>query len=137
MPSHHLNTRMAPPRVLPIRSRGLWSEALGRLGVSEESPAQEEPTATSGKGRELVPRRMQDSYCEIQLPFASSPELLENYTNASGGIRTGLLMEHLDSLAGSIAYKHMLGPDVSSLPKEAGFYVVTASVERWVSVSQG
>ena len=67
---------------------------------------------------------------EIRLPFASNPELLENYTNASGGIRTGLLMEHLDSLAGSIAYKHMLGPDVSSLPTNAGFYMVTASVDR-------
>ncbi len=76
---------------------------------------------------------MQDSYCEIQLPFASSPEFLENYTNASGGIRTGLLMEHLDSLAGSIAYKHMLGPDVSKLPKDAGFYIVTASVDRQVT----
>ncbi|RPD60785.1 Thioesterase/thiol ester dehydrase-isomerase [Lentinus tigrinus ALCF2SS1-6] len=73
---------------------------------------------------------MQDSYCEIRLPFASSPELLENYTNASGGIRTGLLMEHLDSLAGSIAYKHMLGPNVNKLPEDAGFYMVTASVER-------
>ena len=75
---------------------------------------------------------MQDSYCEILLPFASSPEVLEKYTNASGGIRTGLLMEHLDSLAGSIAYKHMLGPDAQSLPKDSGFYIVTASVERWV-----
>ncbi|KAI0776841.1 Thioesterase/thiol ester dehydrase-isomerase [Trametes elegans] len=73
---------------------------------------------------------MHDSYCEIRLPFASNPELLENYTNASGGIRTGLLMEHLDSLAGSIAYKHMLGPDVAALPKNVGFYMVTASVDR-------
>ncbi|KAI1790562.1 Thioesterase/thiol ester dehydrase-isomerase [Ganoderma leucocontextum] len=73
---------------------------------------------------------MHDSYCEIVLPFASSPEMLEAYTNASGGIRTGLLMEHLDSLAGSIAYKHVLGPDVSALPLDAGFYIVTASVER-------
>ena len=73
---------------------------------------------------------MQDSYCEILLPFASSPEVLEKYTNASGGIRTGLLMEHLDSLAGSIAYKHVLGPKVSALPRDAGFYIVTASVER-------
>lgn len=78
----------------------------------------------------LVPRRMHDSYCEITLPFASNPQLLESYTNASGGIRTGLLMEHLDSLAGSIAYKHMLGPDVSAVPKNNGFYMVTASVDR-------
>ena len=78
----------------------------------------------------LAPRHMHDSYCEIMLPFASSPELLEQYTNASGGIRTGMLMEHLDSLAGGIAYKHMLGPGVTSLEKDAGFYIVTASVDR-------
>lgn len=80
-----------------------------------------------------VPRHMHDSYCELLLPFASSPELLEQYTNASGGIRTGMLMEHLDSLAGGIAYKHMLGPDVEVLSKDQGFYMVTASVDRCVS----
>lgn len=80
-----------------------------------------------------VPRNMHDSYCELLLPFASSPELLEQHTNASGGIRTGMLMEHLDSLAGGIAYKHMLGPDVNVLSKDQGFYIVTASVDRCVS----
>ncbi|KAI6145913.1 thioesterase thiol ester dehydrase-isomerase [Pisolithus tinctorius] len=65
--------------------------------------------------------------------FASSPDLFEQYTNASGGLRTGMLMEHLDSLAGSIPYKHMLGPSVEILGRvqERGFYIVTASVERW------
>ncbi|KAH7921130.1 Thioesterase/thiol ester dehydrase-isomerase [Leucogyrophana mollusca] len=75
---------------------------------------------------------MHDTYSEITLPFASSPHLLEQYTNASGGLRTGMLMEHLDSLAGSISYKHMLGPGVETLGRiqERGFYIVTASVER-------
>ncbi|KAI0751650.1 Thioesterase/thiol ester dehydrase-isomerase [Daedaleopsis nitida] len=73
---------------------------------------------------------MHESYCEMALPFASSPELLESYTNAAGGIRTGLLMEHLDSLAGSVAYKHMLGADAQALPRDADFYIVTASVDR-------
>ena len=120
--------------MLPVRSKGLWSETLNTLGMPESAStasSQEHPADASGT-RELVGRRMHDSYCEFVLPFASSPELLENYTNASGGIRTGLLMEHLDSLAGSIAYKHMLGPDAQSLPKDSGFYIVTASVERWV-----
>jgi acyl-coenzyme A thioesterase 9 len=77
---------------------------------------------------------MHDTYAEILLPFASSPELLERYTNAWGGLRTGMLMEHLDSLAGSISYKHMLGPDVETLGhiNERGFYIVTASVDRLV-----
>ncbi|KAF9472834.1 Thioesterase/thiol ester dehydrase-isomerase [Pholiota conissans] len=75
---------------------------------------------------------MHDSYTELSLPFGSSAELFEQYTNASGGIRTGKLMEHLDSLAGSIAYKHMLGPGVQTLGRiqETGFYIVTASVDR-------
>ena len=48
-----------------------------------------------------------------------------------------MLMEHLDSLAGSISYKHMLGPDVETLGRisERGFYVVTASVDRYTSPS--
>lgn len=37
----------------------------------------------------LVPRKMYDSYAQVILPFASQPELLEKYVNASGGIRTG------------------------------------------------
>jgi len=41
-----------------------------------------------------------------------------------------MLMEHLDSLAGGIAYKHVLGPGVESLSKTQGFYIVTASVDR-------
>lgn len=42
-------------------------------------------------------------------------------------------MEHLDSLAGSIAYKHMLGPGVETLGRiqETGFYIVTASADRY------
>ncbi|KIY51616.1 Thioesterase/thiol ester dehydrase-isomerase [Fistulina hepatica ATCC 64428] len=79
---------------------------------------------------------MADSYSEIIVPFATRPHLLERYTNASGGIRTGMLMEHLDSLAGSISYKHMLGPSVEHVGsiEERGFYIVTASVDRYVSL---
>lgn len=81
---------------------------------------------------------MHDTYTQILLPFKSSPELFEQYTNAYGGLRTGMLMEHLDSLAGSVSYKHMLGPDVETLGRisERGFYVVTASVDRYKSLSQ-
>uniref|UniRef100_D8QHQ8 HotDog ACOT-type domain-containing protein n=1 Tax=Schizophyllum commune (strain H4-8 / FGSC 9210) TaxID=578458 RepID=D8QHQ8_SCHCM len=72
---------------------------------------------------------MTDSYCEIDLPFSKEPKLVDRYTNASGGIRTGKLMEHLDSIAGSIAYKHMLGPSATSVGpiEQAGFYLVTAT----------
>lgn len=75
---------------------------------------------------------MHDSYCEVTLPFKSSREFLDQYTNASGGIRTGKIMEVLDSTAGSVAYKHLLGPEVETTGtiQEQGFYVVTASVDR-------
>lgn len=76
---------------------------------------------------------MHESYSQLDLPFASSPDLLEEYMNAWGGIRTGKLLEHLDTLAGSIAYKHMLGPGVNRLGsiQDRGFYIVTASVDRY------
>lgn len=45
-------------------------------------------------------------------------------------------MEHLDSLAGSISYKHMLGPGIETLGRiqERGFYIVTASVDRYAEM---
>ncbi|KAF8890622.1 Thioesterase/thiol ester dehydrase-isomerase [Infundibulicybe gibba] len=105
---------------MPIRTPILWSEALLNAAKPNEGGA-------------LTPRSMLDSYSEITLPFGSSSQLFEEYTNASGGIRTeSLLMEHLDSLAGSISYKHMLGPSVQTIGRiqERGFYIVTASVDR-------
>lgn len=77
-------------------------------------------------------RHMHDSYCEVTLPFKSSREFLDQYTNATGGIRTGKIMEVLDSTAGSVAYKHLLGPRVETVGtiEEQGFYVATASVDR-------
>lgn len=93
-----------------------------------ENPADTAPTQ---KNR-ATHRHMHDSYCEVILPFKSSPEFLEQYTNASGGIRTGKIMEVLDSTAGSVAYKHLLGPEAETIGtiREQGFYVVTASVDR-------
>lgn len=44
-------------------------------------------------------------------------------------------MEHLDSLAGSVAYKYVLGASVNNLRSmsDAGFYIVTASIDRYTS----
>ncbi|KLO11665.1 Thioesterase/thiol ester dehydrase-isomerase [Schizopora paradoxa] len=110
---------------MPVRTPRLWSESLLTSGTESK------PT-TEAKPQDPVPRHMYDSYSQVVFPFSSSPELLEQYVNAWGGIRTGKLMEHLDSLAGSIAYKHMLGPTVETLGKinERGYYIVTASVDR-------
>lgn len=116
--------------IMPVREPGPWSEAL-LTDTTNLAPTSEIPPPPPSQ-ESMSPRRMHETYSQIVLPFASSPELFEQYMNASGGLRTGMLMEHLDSLAGSIAYKHMLGPSVETLGRvqERGFYIVTASVER-------
>lgn len=118
--------------VMPMRTPILWSEALVKQTALESAPSDSGSTPPAFSEDSLTPRNMHDSYSELVLPFGSSSEILEQYTNASGGIRTGKLMENLDSLAGSIAYKHMLGPSVRALGRiqDRGFYIVTASVDR-------
>ncbi|KAI6045877.1 hypothetical protein EDC04DRAFT_2558903 [Pisolithus marmoratus] len=37
-------------------------------------------------------RNMDDTYSQIVLPFTSSPELFEQYTNTSGRFRTGAML---------------------------------------------
>ncbi|KAJ7482314.1 Thioesterase/thiol ester dehydrase-isomerase [Mycena galericulata] len=116
---------------MPMRVPQMWAEAV----MDDAHTSNTQPKLPSRYPVEidpLTPRNMHDSYCELVLPFGSSPRILEQYTNVHGGIRTGKLMEHLDSLAGSISYKHMLGPGVESLGKieDRGFYIVTASVDR-------
>ncbi|KZP19876.1 hypothetical protein FIBSPDRAFT_1045278 [Athelia psychrophila] len=63
----------------------------------------------------LPARHGYDSSSELVLPFKSNAALLDSYTIASGGIRVGQLMEHPDSLAWSIAYKHLLGSTVAAV----------------------
>ena len=115
-----------------MRTPMLWSEAI--LASLEHHSASRDARPPSPPPHALAERHMYDSYTELLLPFASNQGLLDQYTNASGGIRTGKLMEHLDSLAGSIGYKHMLGPGVEKLGtiQQRGFYIVTASVDRSV-----
>ncbi|PSR79848.1 hypothetical protein PHLCEN_2v6894 [Hermanssonia centrifuga] len=116
--------------LLPMKSLTKWSDTLTPTAACTTSP----PSFSSSPAHDSrTARHMCDSYCSLTLPFSSSPDLLEAYTNTTGGIRTGKLMEHLDSLAGSIAYKHMLGPEEVAGRMELGgrgFYIVTASVDR-------
>ncbi|KAJ7141865.1 Thioesterase/thiol ester dehydrase-isomerase [Mycena crocata] len=117
--------------VMPLRVPEMWAEAIIQDTPLTTVPNKEQDLSTP-HDPPTVPRNMHDSYCEFVLEFGSSPKLLEQYINVHGGIRTGKLMEHLDSLAGSISYKHMLGPQASSLGRieDRGFYIVTASVDR-------
>lgn len=72
---------------MPLRKPGLWAETL--LSDASSSPSTPEPLQQKPPGSQPTPRNMTDSYSELILPFGSSPELLEQYTNAAGGIRTG------------------------------------------------
>lgn len=91
--------------LISVRSPSLWSERLHAAQMKTVAPTGPSETRISPDDP-LPPRHMHESYCQVDLPFASNPQFLEKYTNAHGGIRTGMLMEHLDSLAGSISYKH-------------------------------
>lgn len=72
---------------MPMRIPILWSEAL--LSSQKGSSSQVPQTGSITAEVSLTPRNMHDSYSEFVLPFGTSKELLEKYTNASGGIRTG------------------------------------------------
>ncbi|KAI0027499.1 hypothetical protein K488DRAFT_10539, partial [Vararia minispora EC-137] len=86
--------------VIPVRGSIPWAQALLDQSRATQNSEGEQPREPI----DLSPRSMHDTYTEIFLPFASNPQLFEQYTNASGSIRTGKLLEHLDSLAGSISY---------------------------------
>jgi acyl-coenzyme A thioesterase 9 len=116
-----------------MKPSDLWIESLSG---SPDSPSSASPALASALDPS-VPRRMHDSYSELTLPFASSPAL-DQYINATGGLRMGKLMEHLDSLAGSISYMHLLGPAAppGSAPTIRGlpFYIVTAGCDRYAPI---
>lgn len=55
----------------------------------------------------------------------------DKYVGGATSIRVGRLMEDLDSLAGSVSYRHVL-PDNATIAdaRAAGIYLVTAAVDR-------
>jgi acyl-coenzyme A thioesterase 9 len=67
-----------------------WAEALLLDSVPNTSaPSQGQAQTQIDRELKHSPRHMNDSYSELILPFGSDPQLLEQYTNASGGIRMG------------------------------------------------
>ncbi|OCF38559.1 thioesterase [Kwoniella heveanensis CBS 569] len=112
---------------------------------SSKQSAENDATSSGSRGEEqedlLRPRHMSESFTSFDLPLASDPKLYERYVNASGGFRMGKLLEHLDSLAGAVAYRHCLpapkpsdATDAASAFHEAssraGLYLATASADR-------
>ncbi len=69
---------------------------------------------------------MSDSYNEEYLPVASNPQVTEDYVNLFGHIRVGLILEHMDALAGTIAYNHCDDGQWVVPP----LTIVTASVDK-------
>jgi hypothetical protein len=83
---------------MPMRTPVSWSEALLNAAPKPPGNVAEGITAQATTQAPLVPRNMHDSYSELILPFGSSSQLVEEYINASGGIRTGKSVESLPPL---------------------------------------
>ncbi|KAM0974187.1 hypothetical protein FF1_017431 [Malus domestica] len=77
---------------------------------------------------ELVARTPAQSRTSILYKFSSDYKLREQYRNPWNGIRMGKLLEDLDALAGTIAFKHCCYEDGTRRP----LLLVTASVDKMV-----
>ncbi|KAG0210209.1 hypothetical protein BGX28_009514 [Mortierella sp. GBA30] len=118
-----------PRKVFTVRPITSWIDKLARehgSPTSTSSSSTEQTTPKKYEKRDLVLKKMQDSYTEIILPFASDKALLEEYINFGGNVRHGKIMEDLDALAGAISYKHCDDGKANSSP----LTIVTASVDR-------
>ena len=62
---------------------------------------------------------------EVSYNFATDPTLREYFRNPWGGVRIGLLLEDMDSMAGFTAYQHVDDGDSTTRPP----VLVTATVE--------
>lgn len=93
---------------------------LPRFLTAHHRPCAHQQRVTRNR-QQLGPKHMSDSYCELELPFRTSIDLLEAYRSIHGGLRFGKLMEDLDALAASIAYRHCDDADLT---------LVTAAVDR-------
>lgn len=81
-----------------------------------------------GAPRPLVRRPPSHSLTEIRYEFEDpgNAALVDKYTNPWGQLRVGRLLEDLDALAGTVAFKHCLPEDSCWAPQ----HLVTAAVDR-------
>ncbi|KAJ9120209.1 hypothetical protein QFC22_003109 [Naganishia vaughanmartiniae] len=107
------------------RRSGQW------LSVSDPEDSGNGDTMTSTspqiKQQQYVPgtRTMADSFTMAVLPFSKDKTLLEKYKNTAGGLRIGKLLENLDSLAGTIGYRHCLPATAFATSTEDGMTGIT------------
>uniref|UniRef100_A0A7N2MU30 HotDog ACOT-type domain-containing protein n=1 Tax=Quercus lobata TaxID=97700 RepID=A0A7N2MU30_QUELO len=86
-------------------------------------------TSTDGASQEeLVKKTPGQSRTSIVYKFSSDYILREQYRNPWNEIRMGKLLEDLDALAGTIAFKHCCNDDGTTRP----LLLVTASVDKMV-----
>ncbi|KAJ3143985.1 Acyl-coenzyme A thioesterase 9, mitochondrial [Irineochytrium annulatum] len=71
-------------------------------------------------------KSMSDSVVTEFLPFRSEPEVREDYVSVYGTVQIGKVLEDLDALAGSAAYRHCDDGRDDTPP----LTIVTASVDR-------
>ncbi|KAF2720747.1 Thioesterase/thiol ester dehydrase-isomerase [Polychaeton citri CBS 116435] len=80
--------------------------AIRQRQQAEKEPQISKSEAPKPVERDLIPRKMSDSYYSVVLPLAQDPWLLDTYLNATGHIRLGTIFMDLDALSGVVAYKH-------------------------------
>ncbi|KAK8865753.1 hypothetical protein IAR55_000900 [Kwoniella newhampshirensis] len=124
-------------RALPAPWLSSSSPDLASQGVTGSASNGTGASYTEMDDDALKPRHMSESFTSFDLPLASDKKLYERYVNTSGGFRMGKLLEHLDSLAGAVAYRHCLpAPETNSAEAfheasaKAGLYLATASADR-------
>lgn len=109
-------------------SAGMHQTPIVDLLWTQRAEAKRSPSVNLGGGklaeRVLTPKTPKECCTSVTYEFSHPDEeaLVDSYRNPSGQLRPGRLMEDLDALAGTTAFKHC-GADDS-------LHIVTASVDR-------
>ncbi|XP_061989794.1 acyl-coenzyme A thioesterase 2, chloroplastic-like [Rosa rugosa] len=106
-------------------TNALWE---ARSNIFDKPGPGDTTTTTPQTQSELVTRTPAQSRTSILYKFSTDFELRDQYRNPWNGVRIGKLLEDLDALAGTIAYKHCCNEDGTTRP----LLLVTASVDKMV-----
>ncbi|KAL5583544.1 hypothetical protein UlMin_015986 [Ulmus minor] len=87
-----------------------------------------DPTLEANSQSELLAKSPSRSRTSVLYKFSTDYTLREQYRNPWNEIRIGKLLEDLDALAGTIAFKHCCNDDGTTRP----LLLVTASVDKMV-----